>query len=194
MLLFSSLALYRFPCLAVYFKYSANIYKHFEAPRPKLALCNCTYQKCFLTLTGVSYACTSKCTHPPVLTNLTTDRIWTLCRQTIIISSKVHDRICRRYVFKNLWIANQISQNSWEKYITCLLKSVGLKCILMDFWRYQLLNILLSHGFLEIFEKYMSPKIRENIFQSHGSHGFHGFLEIYPYQYHYCRKTLMHYH
>ena len=57
---------------------------------------------------------------------------------------------------------------------------MGLKSILMDFWRYQVLTILLSHGFLEIFEKYMSPKIRENIFQSHGSHGFHGFLEIYP--------------
>ena len=54
---------------------------------------------------------------------------------------------------------------------------------------------MFSHGFLEIlgsdyiivsqifgviFEKYMSPKICENIFQSHGSYGFHGFLEIYP--------------
>ena len=49
-----------------------------------------------------------------------------------------------------------------------------------EMYFHQLLTILLSHGFLEIFEKYMSPKIRENIFQSHGSHGFHGFLEIYP--------------
>ena len=65
---------------------------------------------------------------------------------------------------------------------TCLLKSVRLKSFPMDFWRYQILTTLLSHGFLEIFEKYMSPKIRENIFQSHGSHGFHGFLEIYPFK------------
>ena len=119
---------------------------------------------------------------PWVLTDFTTDRMWTLCRLTIIISSKVRDRICTRYLFKNLWITNHTSQISWEKYITCLLKSVGLKCILMDFWRYQVLTILLSHGFLEIFEKYMSPKIRENIFQSHGFHGFHGFLEIYPFE------------
>ena len=60
---------------------------------------------------------------------------------------------------------------------------MGLKSILMDFWRYQVLTILLSHGFLEIFEKYMSPKIRENIFQSHGFHGFHGFLEIKPFNF-----------
>ena len=65
---------------------------------------------------------------------------------------------------------------------------MGLKSILMDFWRYQVLTILLSHGFLEIFEKYMSPKIRENIFQSHGSHGFHGFLEIYPKGFGLCPK------
>ena len=117
---------------------------------------------------------------PWVLTDFTTDRMWTLCRLTIIISSKVRDRICTRYLFKNLWITNHASQISWEKYITCLLKSMELKCILIDFWRYQVLTILLSHGFLEIFENYMSPKIRENIFQSHGFHGFHEFLEIYP--------------
>ena len=57
---------------------------------------------------------------------------------------------------------------------------MGLKYILMNFWRYQVLTLSLSHGFLEIFENYMSPKIHENIFQSHEFHGFHGFLEINP--------------
>ena len=92
------------------------------------------------------------------------------------VSSKIHESI-----------TNQIFKNPREKFITCLLKSVGLKCFLIDFWRYQVLTILLSHGFLEIFEKYMSPKIRENIFQSHGSHGIHGFLEIYPILIRICR-------
>ena len=92
-----------------------------------------------------------------------------MCPKIQDVSSKLHERI-----------TDQISKNLWKKNITCLLKSVGLKSILVDFWRYQVLTILLSHGFLEIFEKYMSPKIRENIFQSHGFHGFHGFLEINP--------------
>ena len=94
----------------------------------------------------------------------------------ICMSSKISERI-----------TNQISKDPWARYITCLLKSMGLKSILMDFWRNQVLTILLSHGFLEIFEKYMSPKI-ENIFQSHGSHGFHGFLEIYPKGFGLCPK------
>ena len=73
------------------------------------------------------------------------------------------DYIIVSRIYGDIWRLN-VSKNPWEKYIICLQKSVGQKCILMDFWRYYVLILLLSHGFLEIFDKYISPKIRERFY------------------------------
>ena len=45
------------------------------------------------------------------------------------VSSKIHESI-----------TNQIFKNPWEKFITCILKSVGVKCIFISFWLYYCLT------------------------------------------------------